>query len=224
MLITIQHVTSKVIYLIRRLLAPAFCRCCLVFLSSEKVLCDSCRLLIKPVLPVVMKIGDARVMVVYALGTYVEPLKKLVLAKRRCDASASYQLGKLIGDLSSITTVSFDYIVPVPLHWTRYAARGFNQAEILAQQVSVLSGKPVVNVLKRIRSTKFQAGLSSVERARNVEMVFKLEASALQYKGARFLLIDDLMTTGATLCQAARALFKLQPSSVTAFVVCRTEK
>jgi ComF family protein len=82
----------------------------------------------------------------------------------------------------------------VPLHWRRRLARGFNQAELLARGVARVTGIPVISALGRVRSTSTQAGLSNRRRRQNVTRAFR----SRNVSGKRILLIDDVMTTGAT--------------------------
>lgn len=99
-------------------------------------------------------------------------------------------------------------IVPVPLAWTRLVRRQFNQAAILAQEASRRTGIPYApGILKRIRVTRSQVGLTRLERARNVSGSFAVAAHhRARLRGAGVLLIDDVITTGATVNACARVL------------------
>lgn len=99
-----------------------------------------------------------------------------------------------------------DVLVPVPLHFVRRHARGYNQAKLLAGAVSKEMGTPVVEALRRRRWTRAQAGLRRNARRRNVEGVFEPTPAAVGLRGRHALLIDDVCTTGATLEACARAL------------------
>ncbi len=99
-------------------------------------------------------------------------------------------------------------LVPVPVHRERLKERGFNQAELLARELSALPGMPpTVSALERIRATEAQNQLSRQERLRNVAGAFSLKQGPLT-KGVpgRVLLIDDVLTTGSTLNACARVL------------------
>jgi ComF family protein len=99
-------------------------------------------------------------------------------------------------------------IVPVPLAWSRLVRRQFNQAAILAQETSRLTGLPYApHVLRRIRATRSQVGLSRFERGRNVSGSFAVAPRhRARLQGASVLLIDDVITTGATVNACARVL------------------
>lgn len=163
-------------------------------------------------------------MVVYALSPYQDPLKTLVLGKTKSLVLASRQLGELLCQLAPLELLSFDYCIPIPLHWTRYAYRGYNQAEIMANVIARRHNKEIVALLKRNKRTIFQSRLSLADRADNLEDAFTIRRSCdvtLFYK-KHLLLVDDLMTTGSTLKAAARELLMLKPASITAIVACRT--
>lgn len=93
-------------------------------------------------------------------------------------------------------------IIPIPLHKKRYAERGFNQAELIAQMVSRATDIPVSTSLVRVRATPHQARLGKEERMVNVKDAF--HAPQLPYK--RVLLVDDVYTTGTTMQEAAKTL------------------
>lgn len=101
-----------------------------------------------------------------------------------------------------------DVIVPVPLHYGRLAIRGFNQSAWLSGALSRRTGAPmVVDALKRTRRTPTQGGLSARARRRNVAGAFALRPNrAGHIQGKRVLLIDDVLTTGATLGACTHAL------------------
>jgi ComF family protein len=114
----------------------------------------------------------------------------------------------------------FDCIVPVPLHWMRRWNRGFNQSELLARAVSRRTGIPVAKALSRPRSTRTQAGLSNHARRQNVTRAFR----ARPVEGKRILLIDDVMTTGATAAACALALKRAGAQRVALLTVARADR
>jgi ComF family protein len=98
----------------------------------------------------------------------------------------------------------FDLVTPVPLHWRRRWERGFNQADLLAREIAHRCGLPVKHVARRVRATWTQAGLSNAARRQNVARAFSARGRGVE--GRRILLIDDVMTTGATAGACALAL------------------
>jgi len=117
----------------------------------------------------------------------------------------------------------FDVVVPMPLHWRRRWRRGFNQAELLARRTARSCGLPVTNAVRRIRSTATQAGLSNAKRRENVAGAFRLR-NRRGIQGRRVLLIDDVMTTGATASACALALKRGGASSVTLLALARVDR
>ncbi len=108
---------------------------------------------------------------------------------------------------------SLDALVPVPLGAVRLRERGHNQAELLARAVGRAAGLPVLaGPLRRIRETRTQTRLAPSARRRNVEGAFACSGKALG--GMYVALVDDVVTTGATLGAAAVALAELGPASV----------
>ena len=116
-----------------------------------------------------------------------------------------------------------DVLVPVPLHWRRGWSRRYNQSGALACVIERQSGVPVArDVLRRIRPTQQQVGLSRSQRASNVQGAFKVapdKAHAIQ--GRRVVLIDDVLTSGPTTDACARALLRARAAQVDVLVFAR---
>jgi ComF family protein len=161
---------------------------------------------------------------VRSFGTYEGHLRRLIhlfkyngmtplarpLAERL--AAAARDLGPL------------DAIVPIPLHGRRRWSRGFNQAALLAGELSARTGIPArPKALRRVRPTAPQAGLSDDDRQRNMSGAFRV-AEAASVRGSRILLVDDVMTTGSTLAAASQALKTAGASRVTALTVAYAER
>jgi ComF family protein len=116
-----------------------------------------------------------------------------------------------------------DAIVPVPLHWKRAWSRRYNQSGALAQVIARQSGTPVMSdVLARVRPTQQQVGLSRPERTRNVQGAFGVtKEKKSSIKGKRIVLVDDVLTSGATVDACARALLRAKAASVDVLVFAR---
>jgi ComF family protein len=114
-------------------------------------------------------------------------------------------------------------LLPVPLHWRRLWARRFNQSAALAGAIAGISGVPVLHgALKRMRATPQQVGLSKTERADNVQGAFRVPPDhKVQVAGRRLLLIDDVLTSGATVDACARALLRAGAAHVDVLVFAR---
>jgi len=113
-----------------------------------------------------------------------------------------------------------DALVPIPLGRTRLRERGHNQAELLARALGQELGVPVLaGALLRTRETRSQTRLAPAERRRNVAGAFA--AAGPGARGLSVALVDDVLTTGATLAAAAQALAGLEPASVGAVTFAR---
>lgn len=117
-----------------------------------------------------------------------------------------------------------DLLIPVPLHRTRLIKRRFNQSALLARALSKRSDVPMdAHLLLRERKTPSQGGLSAAGRRRNVQGAFTVTQPE-QIVGKRLILIDDVMTTGATLESCARTLKRAGAARVDAVCLARVVK
>jgi ComF family protein len=112
-------------------------------------------------------------------------------------------------------------VVPMPLHWWRAWRRGYNQAELLARAVADAVERPLVRRLRRRRPTRPQTGLDRATRQRNLAGAFCWRGAPATAHG-HWLLVDDVLTTGATLESAARALRAAGASRITALLAAAT--
>jgi ComF family protein len=117
----------------------------------------------------------------------------------------------------------YDFIVPVPLHWHRQWRRGYNQAELLAREVSRHRRIPILNALRRRKATANQAGLTSAARRLNIAGAFQ-SRDGIDLRGKRVLLIDDVFTTGATASACALALKKAGAGTVSLLTLARADR
>lgn len=119
--------------------------------------------------------------------------------------------------MSAMTDMgSFDALVPVPLHASRFRERGYNQSEELADAIGLLCGIPVQNMVERSRHTLPQVTLSGAQRRKNMEDAFRMAPGWRPGAGERYLLIDDVRTSGATLNACAAVLTAAGATSVSA--------
>jgi len=159
----------------------------------------------------------------YCFGAYEGVLRKLIhLYKYGRIKTLARPLGDLL--LAALPREQeFDALVPVPLHWRRQWQRGFNQAELLARMIGRRTGIPVVKALGRVQATVTQASLGNSSRRRNVASAFRCKRARL-VEGKRILLIDDVMTTGATAAQCALALKRAGAGKVALLTVARVDR
>jgi ComF family protein len=158
----------------------------------------------------------------YSYGFYEGELRELIhLFKYGRIQPLAKPLGRLLSQALPRDRV-FDCIVPMPLHWRKRWQRGFNQSELLARDLGRRTNVRVKNALRRVRFTAAQAGLTNAKRRLNVSGAFRSRKGALE--GLRVLLIDDVMTTGATAASCARALKMAGAREVTLLTLARADR
>jgi ComF family protein len=159
-----------------------------------------------------------------AVMRYDDNSRRLILAFKHADRlDMGPSLAAWSARAGAELLESADLIAPVPLHRFRLWRRRYNQAAVLAMALSNVAGRPVlIDLLRRVRSTPSQAGLSASQRRRNVQGAFAVRASrAAGLKAKRVLLIDDVMTTGATVESCARALLAAGAAQVDILTIAR---
>jgi len=117
-------------------------------------------------------------------------------------------MGRWLSQAGRELLAEADVLVPVPLHWRRHWARRFNQSAVLAAAVSKASGVPIAaRALKRVKFTAQQVGLSRTQRAANIQGAFRVPPDGkAEVVGRRLVLVDDVLTSGATVEGCAKAL------------------
>jgi ComF family protein len=132
-------------------------------------------------------------------------------------------LGAWMARAGAELLVDADLLVPVPLHRGRLLARRFNQSQALAQAISAACGVPADPLcLARVRPTQSQTRLTASQRAINVQGAFKVKSEmAARIEGRAIVLVDDVMTSGATLNAASRALLRAKARRVDVLVFAR---
>jgi ComF family protein len=180
---------------LKRIEAPYCGRCGSPFPHHWKVrICPECK---------VRKSALSRIRSVF----YYEGLVKTMIHEVKYRRAARYlrELSEnLYLTLRNEFPTSIQAVVPVPLHKMRAWERTFNQAELLAQNLSRLSGSPVWKALRKNRITPSQSSLSGTARRSNLKRAFAFVRS--EFQGKSVLLVDDIITTGATLEECARTL------------------
>ena len=163
---------------------------------------------------------------VVPLGAYDDALREVVLQmKRPAGDHLSMAMGALYGRRRGARLAAFrpDVVVPVPMFWRRRMVQGTNSAEILARGIARHLRVPLARaVLVRCRNTLPQADLPPSRRLENVRGAFRL-GTGYAIQGARAVLVDDILTTGATCNEAAKVLKRSGAALVVAAVVARAD-
>jgi ComF family protein len=158
-----------------------------------------------------------------ALGKYVTPFKGLIHNfKYQSKTKLSQVLGLGLANLINSDPIlsRADYIVPIPLHPARLRERGFNQSLLLAQESAFCSGVQLKDCLLRKKNTRSQTKFDYKSRQENINDAFQLKPNlAFPLKDKRVILVDDVITTGATLSEAADTLIKNGVKEVYSVVV-----
>jgi len=184
------------------LLPSPYCPYCRTFLEiQDKIANHPC--------PNLTGSKERRILAIRSLGTFDDHYQKLI---HRLKYEKKIQLGqrlaqKLGESISEDRCFSgCDMVIPVPLHRARERERGFNQSEVLAEGISRAMGISLTKgILKRRKNTKDQTYLNAQQRAENVKGAFVVTRPE-KINGKNVILVDDVMTTGATLNECARML------------------
>ena len=159
-----------------------------------------------------------------SLGPYEGPLRTVIHElKYRGRRPAAVELARLLAGCQEVSAALAGgaVLVPVPLHPARRAARGFNQAALLARELGARAGLPVCDgALVRRADTRSQAGLTAAQRRANVKDAFAVRRKAA-VAGRAVVLVDDVYTTGATARACAAALRAAGASEVRIVTVAR---
>ncbi len=213
------------------LLFPQTCSACNEpLLKSEKILCTDC-LINLPKSDIGFSnsqkleyrfLGKVEIKAVYSYLKYskggnVQNLLQNLKYKNRQDIGLF--IGKLYGNqlIKTGIPVEIDVFIPIPLHQKKLLIRGFNQSELIAQGLSEVTNVPCETAaIIRKKATETQTQKSRLDRFYNVEDVFEIQDS-LKIKGQKIGLVDDVLTTGATMEVCAACLLEAGAKEITIF-------
>lgn len=220
-----------------------WCAACDARVGRDRPLCDTCAISLVPLGPACPLCAEpmagphslrcrrcvaspppfAAVLAPFRYGGELATALRRLKYQNRPDVGRS--LAPLIGPMLRAAAAECDVIIPLPLHRRRLAERGFNQSALLARYASHGVSTPLdQRSLRRIRATAPQSGLTGGARTTNVAGAFAVPARRRERIADRtILLVDDVMTTGATMRAAATALHQAGAAAVVGFCVARAE-
>lgn len=160
---------------------------------------------------------------------YNEAAKKLLLRFKHGDAThLAFIFAQWLKQSAESFSTQADYLIPVPLHWTRLLQRRYNQSALLAMSLLKVTDHKLTYapyMLRRRRRTPSQGHKTTRQRYENVKQAFVVpNRYRTNLKGKRVLLIDDVMTTGATLQECSRTLKQAGCKAVVILTVARVLK
>lgn len=194
--------------------------------------CPRCGLLVGPYANLELGCGACRGRstgfdAVVALGGYEGSLRDLCLRlKHERGGWRARWLAELLAEARAealAATAADACVAPIPLHWRRRWQRGYNQADALARELAKRLGRPYCNALERVTDTEKLAKRSATDRRAIMRDVFRVRRRA-RIAGRTVILVDDVMTTGATCGDAARTLRKAGTKQIVVAVLARTER
>lgn len=206
---------------------PQNCKCCKVSLvKGELYFCLNCELNFGKIFQNDEEFSEVdqlfwgKVKIESAVAVYQflkqENLQNLIHEfKYNSNQSLAFKMGEVIGYNYQFDTKDIDALSFVPMHSSKERKRGFNQAEKLSQGFSSVTGIKTIKLLKRIENSGTQTAKGVYERFENMEDKFEVLAPLTQIK--HVLLIDDVITTGATLAACAKQIVK---KGINVSVVC----
>lgn len=139
--------------------------------------------------------------------------------------SIGLDLGMCIAKVLKELNLEVDILIPVPLHRIKYRERGYNQSEFIARGIASIIDKPIVsNAVRRIRYTQTQTNLNIEERHKNLENAFELTPhSSVILSRKKCLLVDDVITTGATTNSCAQTILSAGSAEIIAAAAALAE-
>ena len=205
-------------------LFPNICPCCERMIGYDRDFCEEC---LADLTVYTDKMSIPYIDRFTAYCVYDENSAPAILRFKHTDAGNSYYaFAYRINE--ALKQAGFgrdtDYIVPIPMTKESRKARGYNQAELIAKELRYMIDVPWANVLMKTRQTAQQKTLDRQGRAKNLKGAFAVDPKFGEVKGKRFLLIDDVCTTGSTFAEAAKVLKESGAAEVYAAAFAKTPK
>ncbi|MFA6571826.1 MAG: ComF family protein [Bacteroidota bacterium] len=211
-------------------IAPRHCEVCGKYIGNEKrqieVICNDCFFLIPKAPP--SEFITIRIKNNFSDEFYISKCTSLFFVSQDAPwmnvihslkysgfSKVGLELGIELGRVLAGSGSSYDFIIPVPIHSARRRERGFNQSELIAKGISDFTKwQTDFKIIKRVKYTQTQTSLGSEERRLNVAEVFSPYKKSKEIKNSSILLVDDVLTTGATLNACAKVISRMGASSI----------
>ena len=214
----------RVLYAWLGFLYPPHCVLCKTALSQNPGLCSGCAEMVGCATPEKSVGLTLNGVDIFVLKEFNDPIRELVhMLKYQGKTLPGRLLGRALGQsLAKSLDAQADWVVvPVPLHSARKRERGYNQSAVIARALGGELGLETrEKVIKRVRHTPSQTKLDRQARAQNVDTAFRVRQGQF-VKGRRIVLVDDVVTTGATVCACAKVLMLEGAKQVVVAAVAR---
>lgn len=205
------------------LLYPPKCAFCGKLVRDGRMICPDCEGSLPAPEPELQRQDISHLAVCVSPLYYTGVVRRSLHRYKFGGAAAYYRVyAGLMADCLSTQRLEADLVTWVPLSRKRLRRRGYDQARLLAEEVARLTGLPCEQTLEKTRNNPAQSGTSGAEeRQKNVQGVYRTVTS---FAGEHILLVDDIVTTGATLSEAAGMLLAAGAESVSGLTLARTER
>ena len=232
----------QLIYLISNLFYPRICQLCRIKSSEpDQSICEAClERFHKVELPTCVKCGGSNDGILevcsdcsdlnaawdqgFTVWKYKSGARELIHEFKYHNRT---ELTRFIAENMAVvikksSPLSFDFITFVPIHWFKKILRGYNQSELLANELSLLLRVPCKKSVDRVKFARQQAMLNKQARLKNIKNVFKLKSDSFPFwKDKHILVVDDVFTTGATFKEMTRQLRLAGVASITIISIAR---
>ncbi|MCS7184229.1 MAG: phosphoribosyltransferase family protein [Patescibacteria group bacterium] len=232
--LNILNIIKKLYTISTEIIFPYYCYRCLSFLNEQSYLCQNCLKEInfglkifcpkcqrrKPISEKITEVCCANIIkTLITFSDYEQPLIAKLIKEGKFN---SYKeifiwLGRLISTEIKIINLKNFYLTYVPTTVKIEKERGFNQAKILAQEISRILNLPIFEKIKKIRETEFQSHLNYQQRKENIQNCFQVISSPPK----NLIIVDDIITTGTTLFELAQKLKESGCKNIMALTICR---
>lgn len=215
--------SKKLLTAVKDFFFPPYCTCCDTVTKNKSLICSTCYQIILASINVQQL--DKNNIKTISLLPFSNTLKSVIHTLKYYNNPTPAQtiLKATLSRESILQGIPFDHIEPVPLHWRRRIRRGYNQSQFLAQTVSEVLQIPISSFLKRKKYTLSQTGKSKAKRLKSMKNAFVIKRSVSDLQGKSILLIDDVLTTGATSEACAQVLIDAGVASVTLLTLSYVE-